>query len=46
MLAFKDGYGCTYGVFKLLVVRLDVKSLNEVFNLTALYIFYIFVFLL
>ena len=31
-----------FGVFKFLVVRLDVRSMNEVCNLTALYIFYIF----
>ena len=28
-----------YGVFKFLVVGLDVRSMNEVCNLTALYIF-------
>ena len=26
--------------FKFLVVRLDVRSMNEVCNITALYIFY------
>ena len=46
MNGLKDGHGCMYGVFKFLVVRLDVRSMNEVCNLTALYIIYIFVVLL
>ena len=38
--------GLSFGVLKFLVVKLDVRSMNEVCNLTALYIFYIFVVLL
>ena len=38
-MGFKMSIGCTYGVFKFLVVGLDVRSMNKVHNLTALYIF-------
>ena len=36
----RDGYGCTYSVFKFLVVKLDVRSMNEVTLLH--YIYFIF----
>ena len=37
-MGFKMGMDA-HVVFKFLVVRLDVRSMNEVCNLTALYIF-------
>ena len=40
-MGFKMGMDAHVMFFKFLVVRLDVRSMNEVCNLTALYIFYI-----
>ena len=37
-MALKDGYGCTHGIFKFLVVGLDVRRMNEVCYLIVLYI--------
>ena len=39
-----ESFGCMYGVFKFLVVGMDVRSMNEVCNLTALG--YIFIYIL
>ena len=38
-MGFKMGMDAHVVFFKFLVVRLDVRSMNEVCNLTALYIF-------